>query len=388
MKKLCVVTGSRAEYSLLKPVMLRILEDKECELLLIVAGMHLDTRYGITEQEIIKDGFSIQEKIEMNLATDTKTGICKSTGLGLLSFGDAYEGMKPDMVILLGDRYEILSAAVAACICNIPIAHIHGGEITKGSIDDCMRHAITKMSYLHFTCANEYQRRVIQLGEDPKRVYQVGALGIENITRLSLLSREELETCLAITLHEPYLVVTYHPMTLDEKETKYQIKELLLALDSFVDYQIIFTRSNSDAGGDIINKKIDTYILKNKARAMVFSSLGSLRYFSLVKYAKAVIGNSSSGILEVPYLRIPVVNIGERQEGRIKPDFVINSKPTAKEIARGIHHAITHDWKNEKGDNPYYKENTSKNIINIIKQNLNQGIQLKKGFYQLKQEKD
>lgn len=380
------MTGSRAEYSLLKPVMVRILQDKDCELQLIATGMHLDTRYGITENEIVKDGFKIQEKIEMNLAADTKTGICKSTGLGLLSFGDAYDRLQPDMIILLGDRYEIFSAAAAACICNIPIAHIHGGEITKGSIDDCMRHAITKMSYLHFTCANEYQRRVIQLGEAPRRVYQVGALGIENITKLSLLSKDELEKCLTIVLHKPYLVVTYHPVTLEEKETKHQIEELLHALDSFVDYQIIFTRSNSDAGGDIVNKKIDAYVLNNKARVMVFSSLGSLRYFSLVKYAKAVIGNSSSGILEVPYLRIPVVNIGDRQEGRIMPDFVINTEPTVKKITEGIQFAVSHVWEDEKGDNPYFKENTSKNILNIIKQNLDEGIQLKKDFYNIEQE--
>ena len=381
-----MVTGSRAEYSLLKPVMMRILQDKECELQLIATGMHLDTRHGMTEYEIVKDGFEIKEKIEMNLAADTKTSICKSTGLGLLSFGDAYERLQPDMIILLGDRYEILSAAVAACICNIPIAHIHGGEETRGSIDDCMRHAITKMSYLHFTCANEYQRNVIQLGEEPSRVYQVGALGIENITQLSLLSKTELEQSLAITLSESYLVVTYHPVTREENETKHQIEELLSALDSFVDYQIIFTRSNSDAGGDIINKIIDAYVLKKSAQTVAFSSLGSLRYFSLVRYAKAVVGNSSSGILEVPYLRVPVVNIGDRQEGRIMSRFVVNTKTTAKEIVKGIQYATNRVWEEEDEINPYFKENTSKNILNIIKQNLDKGIQLKKSFYHVKQE--
>ncbi|MFA9376160.1 MAG: UDP-N-acetylglucosamine 2-epimerase [Lachnotalea sp.] len=386
MKTIGVVTGSRAEYGLLRPVLKRIKEDEELNLQIIVTGMHLDDRCGMTYKEIEEDGFIIKEKVEMNVASDTAIGTCKSMGLGMIGLSEAYERVKPDMILLLGDRYEIFVAASVATICKIPIAHIHGGEITQGAYDDCMRHAITKMSYLHFTSTKEYRKRVIQLGEEPDRVFEVGALGIENIKETKLLSKHSLEKSLKISLANPYILVTFHPITLEKESTETQIEPLFEALDSFLNLTIIFTKSNSDTGGNIINARIEEYVAKNKERAVVFSSLGSLRYLSLLSYSRAVIGNSSSGIIEAPFLSVSAVDIGDRQRGRVKPSSVISCENQVQDIIDAIHKTLTYNWKKEDRANPYEKEGTSNQMIEAIKQTLDYGINLKKNFYDLEGE--
>lgn len=381
-KTLCVVTGSRAEYGLLSPIIHNIIEDKDCKLCLIVTGMHLDTRCGLTYQEIEQDGVEIDEKVEMNLASDTSTGICKSIGLGIIGLAEAYERQKPDIIILLGDRYELLAAASAALICKIPIAHIHGGEITKGALDDSIRHAITKMSYLHFTSTSEYQRRVIQLGEEPSRVFNVGALGIEVMKQTKFLSVSELEDKLQLSFVSSFFVVTYHPVTRNQQNDEKELTQLLEALDTFEQYILIFTKSNADTGGDYINKRIGQYV-KKKKNAFLFDSLGSATYLSLLRLSKAVIGNSSSGILEAPYLKVASVNIGDRQEGRIKPASVIDVKPIKEAIIQGIKEALNLDMDKHLIQNPYERDGTGKVILHQIKQALHTKIEEKKEFYDL-----
>lgn len=383
MIKLCVVTGSRAEYGLLKPVIRRIKEDPELKLQLIATGIHLDTRYGLDCREIEEDGTEIDVKIEMNLASDSSTGICKSMGLEMISLSEAYERLKPDMVLLLGDRYETFMAASAAVICTIPIAHIHGGEITRGSWDERIRHAVTKMSDLHFTSTESYRRRVIQMGENPERIHHVGALGIENMKSLRLLTKTELENELGINLSSPTALITYHPATSDHNSITAQLDPLLKALDSFPDLFAVFTKSNSDKGGNKINEMIEDYAGKNPERAAVFSSLGSLRYLSLMSHCQVVIGNSSSGIMEAPYLNIPSVDIGSRQEGRIKPPSVISCGYSIKDIAGAIETARKYVRQRDASPNPYEGRNTSKEIVSIIKQTLIKGISLEKSFYDI-----
>ncbi len=383
MRKLCVVTGSRAEYGLLRPVLKRIQEDKELILQIVVTGMHLDDRYGLTYQEIERDDFVIDEKIEMNLASDTTIGTCKSMGIGMIGFTEAYERLKPDMVLILGDRYEIFVAASVATISKIPIAHIHGGEITQGAYDDCMRHAITKMSYLHFTSTSEYRKRVIQLGEHPDRVYEVGALGIENIKEMTFLSKEELENTLQIDLKNLFMLITFHPITLEKSSVKTQFEQLLEALDYFQEYNVIFTKSNADTGGYIINQMIDTYVSKNNKRAFAFTSLGSLRYLSLMGYSCAVIGNSSSGIMEAPFLKVVTVDVGDRQRGRVKSASVINCEDSSQDIIGAIKEALNYDWNGRIAVNPYEGKDTSYQVVTVIKQVLKEEINLKKSFYDL-----
>lgn len=381
MIKLCVVTGNRAEYGLLRPVMDRALQDPNFKLQVIATGSHLDTRYGNGCEDIEHSGIEINEKIEMNLASDTSLGICKSMGLEIISLSEAYQRLKPDMVLLLGDRYEIFMAACAAVICKIPIAHIHGGEITKGAYDDCMRHAITKMSHLHFTSTKKYRKRVIQLGEAPDRVHWVGALGIENMKTMKLLTRQELEDALQIPLALPLALVTFHPATLDHNSAQAQFQPLAEALLHFPDLFTVFTKSNSDTGGDQINKQIDAYVRENQKKSAVFPSLGVQRYLSLMNCCQAVIGNSSSGILEAPFFKVPSVNIGTRQDGRIKPSSVICCGSFVNEIAAAIQKALDFDPHQDEAPNPYQGQDTSKQIIEVIKQEFEKGIHLEKDFY-------
>ncbi|WP_313186730.1 UDP-N-acetylglucosamine 2-epimerase [Lacrimispora sp.] len=381
MIKLCVVTGSRAEYGLLKPVLDRVGQDPDFKLQIIATGSHLDTRYGHSCEDMESSGIMIDEKIEMNLASDTSLGICKSMGLEMISLSEAYQRLKPDMVLLLGDRYEIFAAASAAVICNIPIAHIHGGEITRGAYDDSMRHAISKMSYLHFTSTMEYRKRVIQLGEAPDRVYWVGALGIENMKTIKLLTSQELEKKLRISLAPPIALVTFHPATLDQESSSSQFKPLEDALLHFPDLFVVFTKSNSDTGGNRINEMIDAYVSRNPNKSAVFPSLGSQNYLSLMNCCQAVIGNSSSGILEAPFLKVPSVNIGNRQEGRIAPASVISCGSSVNEIVAAIQEALAFDRYKEKAPNPYEGLDTSKQIVSIMKQTFKKGIHLEKHFY-------
>lgn len=386
MKKVCIVSGTRAEYGLLKPLIKRVKDDTQLELQLVVTGMHLSPEFGLTYKEIENDAFEINEKVEILLSSDSSIGISKSMGLALISFSEVFERIKPDILIVLGDRYEIFSAVSAAMIANIPIAHLHGGEATEGLIDEAIRHSITKMSYLHFTSAEEYRKRVIQLGEDPERVYNVGAISVEIIKELELLSKEELEKELGITFDSKIALLTFHPVTLENNSAEKQFNELLKAMDRYKDIKIIFTRSNSDTYGRIINKLIDDYVALNSDRCIQFTSMGQLRYLSAMKYCDFVIGNSSSGILEAPILKKPTINIGDRQKGRIQMDSIVNCEPIEKDIVEAIEKVISKEF-NKTIDtmvNPYGEGKVSETILDIIKKFLQEDkIQLKKQFYDI-----
>ena len=323
-KKICVVTGTRAEYGILKPLLRKVKEDNELELQLVVTGMHLSPEFGLTYKQIEEDNFRISEKVEILLSSDTPIGISKSMGLAMISFSEVFDRLKPDLLVLLGDRYEMLSVASSAMVARIPIAHIHGGETTEGAIDEAIRHSVTKMSYLHFTSTEEYRKRVIQLGENPNRVFNVGAMGVEEILNTNLLSKEELEKELDFKIDSKTALVTFHPVTLEENTSEEQFQNILDALDNFKDLKVIFTKANSDTDGRIINKMIDEYVIKNKGKAKAFTSLGQLKYYSTIKYTDFVLGNSSSGILEVPTFKKPTINIGDRQKGRIQAFSIIN----------------------------------------------------------------
>ena len=384
MKKICVVTGTRAEYGLLYWLMKEIESDKDLELQLIVTGMHLSPEFGLTYKEIEKE-FKIDKKIEMLLSSDTSIGISKSMGLAQISFAEAYDELKPDMVIVLGDRYEIFSATSAAMIAKIPIAHLHGGETTEGAFDESIRHSITKMSHLHFTATDEYKNRVIQLGEHPNRVFNVGGMGIENIKKLKLLSKEEFEKSIDFRLNEKNILVTFHPVTLEKSTAKEQFQELLDAIDELKDTNIIFTKANSDTDGRVINQMIDEYVAKNFHKSIGFSSLGQLRYLSALQFVDAMVGNSSSGLTEAPSFKIGTINIGDRQKGRIKAESVIDCLPNKKSIEEAFDklysiefQSILLNIKNLYGDGC-----ASKKIVKELKKVDLQNI-LKKSFYDLK----
>jgi UDP-hydrolysing UDP-N-acetyl-D-glucosamine 2-epimerase len=383
MIRLCVVTGSRAEYGLLLPLIRRIMADPDLLLQMLVTGAHMDPRFGSDYREMELDGITIDETVEMNLASDSSYGVCKSMGLELIGISKAYERLKPDLILLLGDRYEIFTAASAAVICRIPIAHIHGGELTRGAYDDCMRHGITKMSYLHFTSTIEYRKRVIQLGESPERVFHVGALGVERLKELPLLSRRELEESLSLSLGLTPVLVTYHPATLESSDIKEQMAPLLKALDSIPDLFAVFTGSNSDTGGNRINEIAANYAKCHPKRAAFVTSLGSLRYLSLMSHCRMVIGNSSSGIIEAPSLKVPTVNIGTRQMGRVKADSVIDCQANYDSILSAILKAKDFNWDNYSTRNPYDSPDTSIKILSAIKKAVQAGIQLEKEFYDI-----
>lgn len=387
MKRIGIMTGTRAEYGLLKPLMQEINKDNDLELYLIVSGMHLSPEFGMTYQEIEEDGFEINAKVEMLLSSDSSAGISKSIGLGVIGFADEFQRADLDMLILLGDRYEALSAAICALVMRIPIAHLHGGELTEGAIDEGIRHSITKMSYLHFTSTEQYRNRVIQLGENPERVFYVGALGVENIKKINLMTKEELERSIHFEIDENTVIVTYHPVTLENNTVEEQFLNLLEVLDRNPKIRMIFTKANADTNGRIVNELIDKYAAQNSERACAFVSLGQKRYLSALKYCRIVIGNSSSGIIEAPSFGKPIINIGDRQKGRICADSVINCGYTQQEIQQAMETALTEEFENKARNcrNPYEKENTAANIISVIKDYLlNDKIKLKKGFYDIK----
>ena len=386
MRKICVITGTRAEYGLLFWVMKSIEKEKDLQLQLIATGMHLSTEFGLTYEQIKKDGFNIDKKIEILLSSDSSIGISKSMGLAMISFSEAFEELQPDLVLVLGDRFEIFSAVSSAMIGRIPIAHCHGGEATEGLIDESIRHSITKMSHIHF-CSNEYyKKRIIQLGESPKYVFNVGALGIENINKLKLLSREDFEDSISFKLDKKYsFLVTFHPVTLEKLTAGEQINELLKAFDNIEDCKIIFTKSNSDNDGRIINSRIEEYVMNNPEKSVCFTSLGQLRYLSALKYVDCVIGNSSSGLIEVPSFKKATVNIGDRQRGRIFGDSVISCNSTTHEIEKAIKKSISIDFKKNVlpyTKNPYGEGNSSDVIIEVLKKTELKYI-LKKFFYDL-----
>jgi GDP/UDP-N,N'-diacetylbacillosamine 2-epimerase (hydrolysing) len=383
MKKICVVTGTRAEYGLLKPVIDKIYKDSELELQLVVTGMHLSTEFGLTYHEIEEDGYPITYKIEMLLSSDTAVGITKSMGVALFGFADFYAMYKPDIVVILGDRYEMLMAASAAMIARIPIAHIHGGEKTEGAVDEAIRHSITKMSHLHFTTTEEYRNRVIQLGEQPGTVYNVGALGVENIKMVKLMNQSVLEKSLDFQFSQPTVLVTFHPVTLENITAEQQFGHVLQVLDVHKELSVIFTKANADTNGRIINQMIDDFVHINEQRCIAFTSLGQLRYLSALQFCSAVVGNSSSGIIEVPSFGIPTVNIGDRQKGRIHAETVIDCGNSVCEIDYALNMALSDEFKQKIANclNPYEGENTSDRIIEIIRKSLYNGINLKKEFY-------
>ena len=386
MKKVCVVTATRAEYGLLKPVIEKIKLSNSMELILAVTGMHLAPEFGLTYREIERDGYQINGKIEMLLSSDTATGITKSMGIALLGFADFFETHKPDIVIVLGDRYETMAVATAALIAKIPIAHIHGGEITEGAYDDAIRHSITKMSCLHFASTEEYRKRIIQLGEQPDRVYNVGALGVENIKSIPLWSKEKLEDNLKFSFNEETIMVTYHPATLDIVSSEMQFRNLLQILDKHENIKVIFTKANADTDGRSINSMIDKYVEQHQGRCISFTSLGQVRYLSALQFCKAVVGNSSSGIIEAPSFHIPTVNIGNRQQGRIAAKTVINCGYEIMEIEKALDRAFSDEFMDvvAKCSNPYEGYKTSYKIYEIIESYLlSNKLSTKKQFYDI-----
>ncbi len=368
MRKICVVTGTRAEYGLLYWLMKEIQADATLELQLIVTGMHLSPEFGLTYKEIEKE-FPISKKIEMLLSSDTPVGISKSMGLAQISFAEAYAELSPDIVVVLGDRFEIFSAAAAAMIARIPIAHIHGGETTEGAFDEAIRHSLTKMSHLHFVAAAEYRRRVIQLGERAEFVFNFGAPGLDSIYNLQLLSKEQLEEAIGFKLGKKNLLVTFHPVTLEQNTTQEQFRQLLLALDELEDTRIIFTKANADTDGRAINSMIDEYVSAKQNKAIAFTSLGQLRYLSALQFVDAVVGNSSSGLIEAPSFEIATVNIGDRQKGRIKASSVIDCLPGKAEISSAIRQVYTAETQSALRNvvNPYGGGCASKSIVNILR---------------------
>lgn len=383
-RKICIITGSRAEYGLLKPLIDEIKGDVSLHLQLIVTGMHLSPEFGLTINEIHKDGFFVDDKIEILLNSDTPVGTSKSMGLAMISFAETYSRLQPDIIVVLGDRFEIFSAVASAHVNKIPVAHIAGGEITEGAFDDAFRHSITKMSQIHFASTEDYKKRVIQMGEEPSRVHNVGALGIDNIKQLSLLSKFDLEKVLGFKFGKYNILVTFHPVTLDNTNSLRQFMNLLEVLDEFDDMKVIFTKSNADPGGKGINALIDKYVMNNFAKSIMFSSMGQLNYLSTMQFVDAVVGNSSSGIVEAPSFKIGTINIGDRQKGRIKASTIIDCDPSKGSIRKGFDKLYEKDFqKNLKSlVNPYGTGKTAVKIKSILK-NIHIKSILKKSFYNI-----
>lgn len=383
-RKICVITGTRAEYGLLYWLLKEIEKSSSLQLQLLVTGMHLSSEFGLTYR-VIEEEFHIDKKIDMPLLGDSAVEINRSMGIAQVGFAQAYEELKPHMIVVLGDRYEIFTAASAAMISRIPIAHIHGGEKTEGAFDEAIRHSITKMSHLHFTATEEYRKRVIQLGENPNKVFNVGGLGIENIKRLKLLDKLSFENSIHFKLNRKNLLVTFHPVTLENATSHEQFQNLLQALDTLKETHIIFTKANSDTNGHIINTMIDTYVAQNSQKSIAFESLGQLRYLSALQYVDAVVGNSSSGLLEVPSFRIGTINIGDRQKGRIKATSVIDCIPKYSDIKKALTKLYSDEFQAhlKATINPYDAGCSSKKILDIIQQ-VDFKTLLKKSFYDIR----
>jgi GDP/UDP-N,N'-diacetylbacillosamine 2-epimerase (hydrolysing) len=367
VKKICIVTGTRAEYGLLKWLMKDLQESSEFTLQLVATGTHLSPEFGLTYREIENDGFQIDCKVEMLLSSDTASGTARSMGLAVMGLGDALDRLKPDMLLVLGDRYEILAAVSAALVLRIPVAHVHGGEITEGAFDDAIRHAITKMSHLHFVAAEEFRARVIQMGEQPDRVFTVGGLGVDGISRLQLLSREELEKSLDFALGSRSLIVTFHPATLDQGSPEHQTAELLAALDNLKDTSIIFTLPNADPGSRAMAALIHDFV-SSRPHAKAFASLGQLRYFSCLKHVDGIVGNSSSGLLEAPSFQKGTVNIGIRQRGRTRAGSVIDCEPNRASIGAALKRLFSPEFQAGLAQviNPYGDGNASRKIADTL----------------------
>lgn len=388
-RKICVVTGSRAEYGILRNLMAAIKADPDLQLQVIATNQHLSKLQGETYKEIERDGFTIDYKVYMadDEAPDNANSTAKSICRGVSGFADAFDALHPDLLLILGDRYEMLAVASTALIYKIPIAHLHGGEITEGAFDDAIRHAITKMSQLHFTSTEAYRNRVIQLGEQPERVFNVGALGVENVVKNDFMSKEDIENSLNFKLTDKCFLCTYHPVTLSNMSSEIQVLNLLEALENYKDYRIIFTYSNSDTNSQIIIKSIQEYVDRNANRCMFIPSLGQRRYFSALKHMTAVLGNSSSGIIEVPSFGIPTLDIGDRQKGRIAADSVIHCGYSVDEIKEGLEKVLECSQQlkanGQQQTNPYHKEGTCNAILQTIKAYPLENL-VQKSFYDLK----
>lgn len=382
--RICVITATRAEYGLLSSVIKRIQDDTECDLQLITTGTHLEEAFGLTYKEIETDGNKIARKIAIYKGSEDAQ-VLQTMAMAVSQIGKALIELNPQIVVLLGDRYELLSIASACVVLKIPIAHISGGEITEGAFDEYIRHAVSKLSYIHFTSTEAYRRRVIQLGEAPERVFNVGDLGIENIQNLKRLTKEQLENDLGISIGDNMLQVTFHPTTLDHDSVQ-QFGQLLVAFDERPEFRIVFTRPNADSGSSALNRMIDEFVEKNAKRCYVYASLGYTRFLSLVSYCVAVVGNSSSGVVEVPSLKVGTINIGNRQKGRICAESVIHCRAEKGEIIAALDKVCSTDYKDrlQKVKNPYESNATSAKILNQIKLCLDGYSGMFKSFYDYK----
>ena len=383
MKKICVITSSRADYGLLYNLLLKIKNSSYLNLQLVVSGSHLSKKHGMTVDQIKKDGFEIDACVPVIQDNDTHLDISRAISDGIIGFSETYDELSPDLVLILGDRYEILASAISATIANIPIAHLHGGEITQGAQDDVFRHSITKMSHLHFVAAKPYMDRVIQLGENPKSVFCYGGLGVDAIRNTLIMTKEELESELNLDLKKKALLVTFHPVTLEKLRTREQIMSLLSALSDFSDLTIVFTMPNADVDGTIISEEIEFFVEKNK-NSHYFISLGQQKYYSCLQHFSAVIGNSSSGLLEAPSFKIPTINIGSRQDGRLRAKSIIDCKPNTQQILAAIKRALSKDFiaKIKNTINPYGEGGSSVKIVKVLEKINISEFKIKK-FYDL-----
>ena len=370
MRKICVVTATRAEYGLLKCLLEDIQNDSVLELQLISTGSHLSPEFGLTNQQILDDGFVVNKTVEILLSSDTPVGVSKSMGLAQISFSEAFDELKPDIVVVLGDRYELIPIVSAANIARIPVAHLSGGELTEGAIDELIRHAVTKLSQLHFTAMDEYSTRVIQMGEQPERVFTVGEVGLDNLLRMQLMSKDEFENSISCKLKERNLLFTYHPETTqDIAEVEGDFREILSALDTLEHTLVIFTKANADVGGRLINKMIDEYVTENTEKAIAFTSLGQLRYLSALQYMDAVVGNSSSGIVEAPSFKLATINIGNRQKGRVRANSTIDVSVNKAELTSALAEIYTPEFMTSLKQivNPYGRGNSSEKVVQTLK---------------------
>lgn len=384
-RKICVITGTRAEYGLLRWVMQGIQDDADLNLQIIATGMHLSPEFGLTYKDIEADGFEISRKVEMLTSSDTPVGISKSMGLGMIGFADALNELNPDLMVVLGDRFEIFAAVATGLVARIPVAHLHGGESTEGLIDEAIRHSITKMAHLHFVATEEYKQRVIQLGEQPESVFLVGGLGIDNIKQLQLLERKALEVDLGFKFGKKNLIITFHPVTLDVGSAESQMQALLATLANLEDTQLIFTMPNADTDGRTLIKMVEKFASQH-ANAHAFTSLGQLRYLSCIAQVDGVVGNSSSGLAEVPSFKKGTINIGDRQSGRLQATSVINCEPNQKSIANAINILYSPSFQRDlsKVRNPYGEGGASEEIVKTIRSITLESL-IKKHFYDVYQ---
>jgi len=370
MRKICVITTNRAEYGLLYWLMQGIKSDPFFQLQVVVTGAHLSAEFGSTIDRIREDGFKVDRSFDLELFGDKVLDITHSLALAIDGFGASFQTLKPDLIVILGDRFEILGAATAALIANIPVAHLHGGELSEGVIDDAIRHSVTKLSHLHFAAAEPYRNRIIQLGEQPERVFMVGGLGIDNINKINLLTRPELEKAIGLPFNKHNLLITYHPETLDSGKAGDQIGQLLAALDKQADTNLIFTMPNADTGHRIIVDKIQSFVQARENRSILIPSMGQLNYLSTMKLVDAVVGNSSSGIIEAPSFGIGTINIGKRQDGRIRASSIIDCDTSEEDITRAFAKLYSPAFQEQLKNvvNPYGTGGAAEKILSVLKE--------------------